>query len=123
MQIKPASLFFHLSYSSENVIVSQHLNQDFSIKVAQEPQTSRHKLTSPTVWYGEVCCSDADYSSMCQEEEDNKESVNCTSRYTTGTAHEEKTTNQTPDMFFLMMQQSDCAQVQSLTQQKLLLQE
>lgn len=61
---------------------------------------------------------------MCQEEEDNKESVNCISRYTTGTAHEEKTTNQTPDMFFfLMMQQSDCAQVQSLTQQKLLLQE
>lgn len=53
MQIKPASLFLHLSYSSENVIVSQHLNQDFSIKVAQEPQTNRHNLTSPAVWYGE----------------------------------------------------------------------
>lgn len=37
---------------------------------------------------------------MCQEEEDNKESVNYISRYTTGTAHEERTTNQTPDMFF-----------------------
>lgn len=101
MQIKPASLFFHLSYSSENVIVLQHLNQDFSIKVAQEPQTNRHKLTSPTVWYEEsVAVMQATLLTMCQEEKDNKESVNYISRYTTGTAHEERTTNQTPDMFF-----------------------
>lgn len=88
MQIKPASLFFHLSYSSENVIVSQHLNQDFSIKVAQEPQTN---LSYPYHTVGDVesvAVMQATLFTMCQEEEDNKESVNYISRYTTGTAHE-----------------------------------
>lgn len=59
---------------------------------------------------------------MRQEEKDNKESVNYISGYTTGTAHEERTTNQTPDMFFFN-DAAVCAQVQSLAQQKLLLQE
>lgn len=124
MQIKPASLFFHLSYSSENVIVSQHLNQDFSIKVAQEPQTNRHNLTSPTVWYGGVCCSDASYSFLCFRKRKTTKKVSIASADTQQALLMKKRQQiRLLICFFLMMQQSDCAQVQSLTQQKLLLQE